>query len=52
MVEGARNALVVGVACALVGIIIGTMTLTGLAGVFTQGIVALGRDSLFLCLCC
>jgi TRAP transporter 4TM/12TM fusion protein len=50
MVEGARNALPVGVACALVGIIIGTMTLTGLAGVFTQGIVALGRDNLFLCL--
>ena len=50
MVEGTRNALVVGVACALVGIIIGTMTLTGLAGVFTQGIVSLGRDNLFLCL--
>jgi TRAP transporter 4TM/12TM fusion protein len=50
MVEGSRNALVVGVACALVGIIIGTMTLTGLAGVFTQGIVSLGRDNLFLCL--
>lgn len=50
MVEGARNALVVGIACALVGVIIGTMTLTGLAGVFTQGIVSLGRDNLFFCL--
>ena len=50
MVEGARNALPVGIACALVGIIIGTMTLTGLAGVATQAIVALGRDSLFLSL--
>ncbi len=50
MVEGTRNALIVGVACALVGIIIGTMTLTGLAGVFTQGIVSLGRDNLFFCL--
>ncbi len=50
MVEGARNALPVGIACALVGIIIGTMTLTGLAGVATQGIVALGRDSLFVSL--
>ncbi|MGZ9033300.1 MAG: TRAP transporter permease [Rhodospirillales bacterium] len=50
MVEGARNALPVGIACALVGIIIGTMTLTGLAGLATQAIVALGRDSLFLSL--
>lgn len=50
MAEGARNALPVGIACALVGIIIGTMTLTGLAGVATQSIVALGRDSLFLSL--
>jgi TRAP transporter 4TM/12TM fusion protein len=50
MVEGARNALPVGIACALVGIIIGTMTLTGLAGVATQAIVALGRDNLFLSL--
>ncbi|MBK8175610.1 MAG: TRAP transporter permease [Rhodospirillales bacterium] len=50
MVEGARNALAVGIACALVGVIIGTMTLTGLAGVFTHGIVALGRDNLFFCL--
>ena len=50
MVTGARSALPVGIACALVGIIIGTMTLTGLAGVATQAIVALGRDSLFLSL--
>ncbi len=50
MVSGARNALPVGIACALVGIIIGTMTLTGLAGVATQGIVALGRDNLFISL--
>ena len=50
LADGARQALPVGLACALVGIIIGTMTLTGLAGVATQWIVALGRDSLFLSL--
>lgn len=50
LVEGAHRALPVGVACALVGIIIGTMTLTGLAGVLTQGILAIAEDSLFLSL--
>jgi TRAP transporter 4TM/12TM fusion protein len=50
LVEGARNALTVGVACALVGIIIGTMTLTGLAGVVTQTILAVGSDNLLLSL--
>ncbi len=50
MIEGVRHALPVGVACAIVGIIIGTLTLTGMAGVITQSIVALGRENLFLCL--
>jgi TRAP transporter 4TM/12TM fusion protein len=48
--EGARSAVPVGIACALVGVIIGTMTLTGVAGTVTQGIVSLAGDSLFLTL--
>ncbi len=50
LVEGARNALPVGIACALVGVIIGTMTLTGLAGLVTQAILAIAGNSLFLSL--
>jgi TRAP transporter 4TM/12TM fusion protein len=50
LVEGARSAVPVGVACTLVGTLIGTMTLTGVAGTFTQGLVALSGDSLFLAL--
>ncbi|GAA0584963.1 TRAP transporter permease [Caenispirillum bisanense] len=48
--EGARNALPVAVACALVGVIIGTMTLTGAATNFTRVIVAVGENNLFLSL--
>lgn len=48
--EGARTALPVGVACALVGVIIGTMTLTGAANTFGQFIVSIGQDNLFLSL--
>ncbi|MFN4008941.1 MAG: TRAP transporter permease [Pannonibacter sp.] len=48
--DGARSALPVGVACALVGIIIGTMTLTGAANTFGQFIVSVGQNSLFLSL--
>jgi TRAP transporter 4TM/12TM fusion protein len=48
--EGARSAVPVGVACALVGTIIGAMTLTGVAGNLTQAIVGLSGDSLFLTL--
>ncbi len=50
LAEGARTALPVGVACALVGVIIGTMTLTGAANTFGQFIVAIGQDNLFLSL--
>jgi TRAP transporter 4TM/12TM fusion protein len=50
MAFGAKNALSVGVACAIVGIIIGTMTLTGLASNFARVVVAVGEDSLFLSL--
>ncbi|MGZ9810146.1 TRAP transporter permease [Pseudoroseicyclus sp. H15] len=50
LAEGARTALPVGVACALVGVIIGTMTLTGAANTFGQFIVSIGESSLFLSL--
>jgi len=50
LADGAKNALSVGVACALVGVIIGTMTLTGLGSNFVRVIVDIGRDSLFLSL--
>mgnify|MGYP005854565013 CR=1 FL=1 len=50
LADGARTALPVGIACALVGIIIGTMTLTGAANTFGQFIVGVGRESLFLSL--
>ncbi|MGD1878737.1 MAG: TRAP transporter permease, partial [Kiloniellaceae bacterium] len=48
--EGAKTALSVGMACAVVGIIIGTMTLTGAANTFGQFIVSVGETSLFLSL--
>jgi TRAP-type uncharacterized transport system fused permease subunit len=48
--EGARNALPVATACALVGIIIGVMTLTGAANSFARIIVDIGENSLFLSL--
>ena len=50
LAEGAKTALPVGIACAIVGIIIGTMTLTGAATNFGQFIVSIGRDNLFLSL--
>ena len=50
LAEGAKTALPVGVACALVGVIIGTMTLTGAANTFGLFIVSVGEGSLFLSL--
>ncbi len=50
LAEGAKTALSVGIACAIVGIIIGTMTLTGAANTFGQFIVSVGETSLFLSL--
>ena len=50
LAEGAKTALPVGIACAIVGIIVGTMTLTGIANTFGQFIVAVGANSLFLSL--
>ncbi len=50
LAEGARTALPVGIACALVGVIIGVMTLTGAANTFGQFIVGVGESSLLLSL--
>ncbi|MBN9451811.1 MAG: TRAP transporter permease [Bosea sp.] len=50
LADGARQAIPVGVACAVVGIVIGTMTLTGVGTIFGNAVVAVGRDSLFLAL--
>ncbi|MGN6466439.1 MAG: TRAP transporter large permease subunit, partial [Rhizobiaceae bacterium] len=50
LAEGAKTALPVGVACAIVGIIVGTMTLTGVANTFGDYIVSIGRSSLILSL--
>jgi len=50
LADGARNALPVAVACAVVGVIVGTMTLTGVANTFGQFIVSVGENSLFLSL--
>jgi len=51
LADGARHALPVGVACALVGVIIGTLTLTGAATNFVRVIVSVGESSIFLSLC-
>ncbi|WP_145109418.1 TRAP transporter permease [Cereibacter sediminicola] len=50
LAQGARNALPVGIACAVVGIVIGTLTLTGIASTFIGAIIAIGRENLFLSL--
>ncbi len=50
LAEGAKHALPVGVACALVGVIIGVLTLTGAATLFAGYIIQLGQNSLFLSL--
>ncbi len=50
LAAGARHALGVGVACALVGVIIGVMTLTGLASTFASAIISVGGGSIFLSL--
>ncbi|MBW7057213.1 TRAP transporter permease [Paracoccus bogoriensis] len=50
LAQGARNALPVGMACAIVGIVIGTLTLTGIASTFIGAIIAIGQNNLFLSL--
>ncbi|OLU35171.1 C4-dicarboxylate ABC transporter [Pseudomonas sp. PA15(2017)] len=50
LVEGARHAVPVGIACTLVGVIIGIVSLTGIATTFAGYILAVGQDNLFLSL--
>jgi TRAP transporter 4TM/12TM fusion protein len=50
LADGAKNALPVGIACALVGIIIGVLALTGSATTFARFIVSIGENSLLLSL--
>ncbi len=50
LAEGAKNALPVGIACAIVGIVIGTLTLTGIASTFIGFVIRVGENNLFLSL--
>jgi TRAP transporter 4TM/12TM fusion protein len=50
LASGARQALPVGIACAIVGIIVGTMTLTGVGTIFGNYVISVGEKSLFLSL--
>ncbi len=50
LIDGAKSALGVGVACAIVGVIIGVLTLTGAASSFAGLVLDLGSTSLFLSL--
>lgn len=50
LIDGARQALPVGVACAIVGVIIGVLTLTGAASSFAGYILQVGSWNLFLSL--
>ena len=50
LVDGAKNALAVAMACACAGLVIGVVTITGLGIVFTQMVIALAQNSLLLAL--
>ncbi|MBS0327216.1 MAG: TRAP transporter permease [Proteobacteria bacterium] len=50
LVDGARQAIPVGIACAIVGVIIGVLTLTGAASSFAEFVLHVGAKSLFLSL--
>ena len=50
LIDGARQAVPVGIACAIVGVIIGVLTLTGAASNFAGFILRIGEQSLFLSL--
>jgi TRAP transporter 4TM/12TM fusion protein len=50
LAESAKSAVTVGMACAIVGTIIGMMTQTGVGTVFGGWIIGLGAKSLFLAL--
>ena len=48
--EGARGTLSVAMACACAGLVIGSITITGLGIVFTQVVIALANDHILLAL--
>jgi TRAP transporter 4TM/12TM fusion protein len=50
LIDGARQAVPVGIACAIVGVIIGILTLTGAASNFAGYVLEIGERSLFLSL--
>ncbi|HEX5515057.1 MAG TPA: TRAP transporter permease [Gammaproteobacteria bacterium] len=50
LAEGARHAIPVGIACTLVGVIIGIVSLTGVASTFAGYILGIGQNNLFLSL--
>ncbi|MCW5771774.1 MAG: TRAP transporter fused permease subunit [Rhodospirillaceae bacterium] len=50
LIEGSKNALSVAMACACAGIVIGTIALTGIGISFTQFVVDLAQDTLWLAL--
>jgi TRAP transporter 4TM/12TM fusion protein len=50
LIDGAKQALGVGIACAVVGVIIGVLTLTGAASSFAGFILSVGEKSLFVSL--
>jgi len=50
LIDGAIQAVPVGLACAIVGVIIGVLTLTGAASSFAEFVLAVGERSLFLSL--
>ena len=50
LVDGARQAVGVGLACAVVGVIMGVLTLTGAASNFAEFVLQIGSKSLFLSL--
>jgi TRAP transporter 4TM/12TM fusion protein len=50
MADGARQALPVGLACAVVGIVIGTMTLTGLGTIVGTWMISIGKENIFAAL--
>jgi len=50
LIDGAKQALGVGIACGIVGVIIGVLTLTGAATNFAGFVLEIGEKSLFLSL--
>jgi TRAP transporter 4TM/12TM fusion protein len=50
LIDGARQAVGVGLACAIVGVIMGVLTLTGAASNFAEFVLEIGEKSLFLSL--